>query len=1009
MHPAVSTSIWTESSGRPGTKVGDLSNAGDSPVDVSAETTYFVVFDSDGTGGGAKFPVTTSDAEDGTSQSGWSLGNTYLFRDADGSGSWRSSSSSLKIELGGTVKSGDNTPPVVLTNALVSNTAETIGTVHLEAAAAPNFQGFTTGSNSEGYTLETVTVIAYATDDDDATADLVLKLCTAKADGRPDTTATCTDLGTVDFGDLPTETDCSGGTVTVDPTDFDLAKDTTYFVSFGKNGTTAGPVLCTTASDAQDGVTGWSIEDAFRASGGNNDLSPGGAAYVIRVGGTVKGATDTTAPTVSSAAADGASLVITFDENLAAATNLANGAFAVTKGSGDDTVALSSTAPSISGATVTLTLASALAPGDTNVKVSYTKPGTGTDNKLKDAADNEVASFSGQAVTNNTNAPPTASDSTVETKEDAEYTFQSSDFNFSDTDSGDALEKVKIVTVETAGDLELDGTDVTANQEVTKAELDNGKLIFTPATEDNGASYATFTFKVNDGDDDSASAYTMTIDVDSVPDANTVAVITTPISGTTPKKYGAGEQIGVVVIFDEAVTVTGDPVINVEVGTNSRPAAYATGSGSTRLVFGYTVIAEDSDSDGISIDANALTLDANDKIEGSDNDTAVIMHAALPAQSGHKVDGTLTPPFPTATDGEVSAKEDTAYTFQAGDFNYMDSGNALTHVIVTSLPGKGTLTLDGTAIQEVDLDEYVIASRLGTTRGLTWEPPADENGNDFATFSFQVQNAIALSASAYTMTIDVDPVPDVTDVAVTSTPTSGTTPKKYGAGEKIQVTATFDEAVTVTGDPVINVEVGSNSRPAAYASGSGTTELVFEYTVVSGDSDSDGVSIDANALTLDADSGSEDYIRDGDGNDADITHAALAAQSGHQVDGSLTPPVADANDELDNTLRAVFDKTAVTVDEGGTAKYTVKLSGAPPATGVTSVRIVSGDEGAATVNPDSLSFTTSTWSTAQEVTVTGVEDRDVQDETVTLAHSVVYTDPDSLRETTLYSPARVRR
>ena len=797
---------------------------------------------------------------------------------------------------------------------LVSNTGETAaGVIGLPSNRV--FQGFTTGSNSGGYTLETVSVIAYASSDEDDTGDLILKLCPAENDGTPDTSATCTDLGTVANGDLPTSDD-SCGTVTVNPTDFDLAKDTTYFVSLNTNHNSGGPIACATASDAETGATGWSMEDAYRVAGGNNDFVASGHAFRIQVDGTVKGATDTTAPTVSSAAADGASLVITFDENLAAAANLANSAFAVTKGSGNDTVALSSTAPSISGATVTLTLASALAHGDTNVEVSYTKPTTGTDNKLKDAADNEVASFSGQAVTNNTNAPPTASNNTVETKEDVAYTFAASDFNFSDTDSGDALEKVKIVTVETAGDLELDGTDVTANQEVTKANLDNGKLIFTPATDANGASYATFTFKVNDGDDDSASAYTMTIDVDSVPDANTVAVITTPISGTTPKKYGAGEQIGVMVIFDEAVTVTGDPVINVEVGSNSRPAAYATGSGSTRLVFGYTVIAEDSDSDGISIDANALTLDANDKIEGSDNDTADIRHAALPAQSGHKVDGTLTPPFPTATDGEVSAKEDTAYTFQAGDFNYMGSGNALTHVIVTSIPGKGTLKKDGGAIEEADLDESVSASRLGTTRGLTWEPPADENGNDFATFSFQVQNAIALSASAYTMTIDVDPVPDVTDVAVTSTPTSGTTPKKYGAGEKIQVTATFDEAVTVTGDPVINVEVGSNSRPAAYASGSGTTELVFEYTVVAADTDSDGVSIDANALTLDADSGSEDYIRDGDGNDADITHAALAAQSDHKVDGSLTPPST-------NTAPTAMDGEVTTKED---TEYTFQSS-----------------------------------------------------------------------------------
>ena len=47
------------------------------------------------------------------------------------------------------------------------------------------------------------------------------------------------------------------------------------------------------------------------------------------------------------------------------------------------------------------------------------------------------------------------------------------------------------------------------------------------------------------------------------------------------------------------------------------------------------------------------------------------------------------------------------------------------------------------------------------------------------------------------MTINVDPVPDVTQVVVTSTPNSGTA-DTYGRGEVIQVTVTFDEAVTVT-------------------------------------------------------------------------------------------------------------------------------------------------------------------------------------------------------------------
>ena len=117
---------------------------------------------------------------------------------------------------------------------------------------------------------------------------------------------------------------------------------------------------------------------------------------------------DTTAPAVSGATVDGASLAIAFDEDLAAAANLANSAFAVKKtpsGGSQVSVTLSGS-PTVSGATVTLTLATAVASTD-DVKVSYTKPATGTDNTLKDSSGNEVADFADQAVTNETAAEAT--------------------------------------------------------------------------------------------------------------------------------------------------------------------------------------------------------------------------------------------------------------------------------------------------------------------------------------------------------------------------------------------------------------------------------------------------------------------------------------------------------------------------------------------------------------------------------------------------------------------------
>ncbi len=102
-------------------------------------------------------------------------------------------------------------------------------------------------------------------------------------------------------------------------------------------------------------------------------------------------------PTVSSAAVNTTALTITFNKDLAASANLENSAFTVKVGG--SAVSLSTTrGPSISGRTVTLTLASAVARTDT-VTVSYTQPTSGTDNALRDAI-GRVASFSDQAVTN---------------------------------------------------------------------------------------------------------------------------------------------------------------------------------------------------------------------------------------------------------------------------------------------------------------------------------------------------------------------------------------------------------------------------------------------------------------------------------------------------------------------------------------------------------------------------------------------------------------------------------
>ena len=111
------------------------------------------------------------------------------------------------------------------------------------------------------------------------------------------------------------------------------------------------------------------------------------------------------------------------------------------------------------------------------------------------------------------NAAPTADNNTVLTPRDTAYTFIASEFGFADTNAGDTLASVRIVSLPAAGTLALAGAAVTTNQVVTKAQIDGNNLTFTPVAGESGDDYASFTFKVNDGIVDSDDAYTMTIDV----------------------------------------------------------------------------------------------------------------------------------------------------------------------------------------------------------------------------------------------------------------------------------------------------------------------------------------------------------------------------------------------------------------------------------------------------------------------------------------------------------------
>ena len=150
-------------------------------------------------------------------------------------------------------------------------------------------------------------------------------------------------------------------------------------------------------------------------------------------------------------------------------------------------------------------------------------------------------------------------------------------------------------------------------------------------------------------------------------------------------------------------------------------------------------------------------------------------------------------------------------------------------------------------------------------------PIQDAAGNDVA----------RLSNEPVTNNTGDTTAPTVSRVEITSRPGPDGT---YAEEDVIEVTVTFSETVVVIGTPQLRLNVGGVNRTANYRTGTGAA-LRFAYPVADGESDDDGVSIEANSLT--------GTIRDGADNNALLIHDGLAADAGHKVDG--VKPVLAAN------------------------------------------------------------------------------------------------------------------
>lgn len=180
--------------------------------------------------------------------------------------------------------------------------------------------------------------------------------------------------------------------------------------------------------------------------------------------------------------------------------------------------------------------------------------------------------------------------------------------------------------------------------------------------------------------------------------------------------------------------------------------------------------------------------------------------------------------------------------------------------------------------------------------------------------------------------------PSVVSVAV---PANGT----YGLGRNLDFTVSWDMGVTVTGSPqiAITLDVGGTVY-ANYLSGSGTSAMLFRYTIGAGNTDSTGIAVGALSLNggtiRDAATGLDD---------ATLTLNSVSSTTNVLVDTTLpTLPAANivTNNQTDpQQIRLTFSENLDAATLGAPAQWVVtshdgSIIFAPAAVSLSSGKIV---------------------------------------------------------------------
>ena len=311
-------------------------------------------------------------------------------------------------------------------------------------------------------------------------------------------------------------------------------------------------------------------------------------------------------------------------------------------------------------------------------------------------------------------------------------------------------------------------------------------------------------------------------------------------------------------------------------------------------------------------------------------------------------------------------------------------------VVYRAGPPGGEARLHSLALSGVTLAEafdkgtqtYAATAADGLTETTVTAPPLDPDATAVIKVNGMedADGTVALRLGAYTITVEVTAEDGTTmktytvTVMLQGTVSFGSGEYHVTEGDEVEVTVELSDALPGNAPITIRLQTSDISSmpddytvPETITFGANETSASFTITATQ---DTDVESDESVAIFLQLPISEEIVI--------------------YGVPSFTTVTIVD-----DDTPSMTITPRTLHVAEGGTASYTVKLNSLP--TGNVTVAITSDNTGAATVSPDTLTFTSTDWNTAQTVTVTGEEDSNLDNESVTLSNDPSGADYDSVR------------